>query len=60
MITEDFDQEEYMFAMNGQTGKVVGKPPVSKGKAAAWFGAITAASFVVMKIISVAMGGSFL
>ena len=60
MITEDYDQEEFMFAMNGQTGKVVGKPPVSKGKAAAWFGAITAASFVAMKLISVAMGGSFL
>lgn len=60
MITEDYDKEEFMFAMNGQTGKVVGKPPVSKGKAAAWFGGVTALTLVVMKLIAVAMGGSFL
>lgn len=26
------DGKEYVFAMNGQTGKVVGKPPISKSK----------------------------
>lgn len=33
----------YTFAMNGQTGKFVGKLPSSAAKGAAWFGGITAA-----------------
>lgn len=60
MITEDFENQEYMFAMNGQTGKVVGKPPVSKGKVAAWIGGITAGTVLLMRIITVAMGGNFI
>lgn len=38
--------------MNGQTGKVVGKLPISKGKVAAWFAGISAASFLVMHAVS--------
>lgn len=33
-MTYDYEHSEYMFAMNGQTGKVVGKPPISKSKVA--------------------------
>lgn len=43
--------------MNGQTGKIVGKPPISLGKVASWFGGIAAAAFVTLKIISYAVGG---
>ena len=32
MVYYDYDQSEHTFAMNGQTGKVVGKPPLSFGK----------------------------
>lgn len=60
MITEDYENHEYMFAMNGQTGKVVGKPPLSKGKVAAWFGGIALGTLLVMKTISAIMGGGFL
>lgn len=60
MVHYDYNRQHYTFAMNGQTGKVVGKPPISKGKVAAWFGGISGASLLTMKIISWAMGGGFL
>lgn len=60
MITEDYEQKEFTFAMNGQTGKVVGKPPISKGKVTAWFGGIFAGTLLIMKTISAVMGGGFL
>lgn len=60
LVNYDFKQKNYMFAMNGQTGKVVGKPPLSKGKITAWFAGITAAALLGMKLISWALGGDFL
>jgi DNA-directed RNA polymerase subunit RPC12/RpoP len=59
MVCYDYKDSEHIFAMNGQTGKIVGKPPLSKGKIFSWFGGITAASFVVIKIIALLMGGGF-
>lgn len=47
----DYKGKKYTFAMNGQTGKVVGKPPVSIGKVLAWFGGITAVSFLILLLI---------
>lgn len=60
MVAYDFNRSEYTFAMNGQTGKVVGKPPLSKAKVAAWFTGISGAAFLSLKIISWMMGGGFL
>lgn len=57
MICYSYEQKDYMFAMNGQTGKIVGKPPISKGKAAAWFGGITGALFVILECIFALSGG---
>ena len=37
--------------MNGQTGKIVGKRPISKGKAAATFGVVTAVVFTILTVI---------
>ncbi len=45
--------------MNGQTGKVVGKPPISAGKVAAWFGGITAGAFLALRLVSLMIGGGF-
>lgn len=59
MIRYDYNQKEYIFAMNGQSGKVVGKPPISKGKVAAWFGGIAASTFIALKGVSAMMGGGF-
>lgn len=60
MVYYDHDKQEHTFAMNGQTGKVVGKPPISYGKVAAWFSSVAGGTFLVMKLISLAFGGGLL
>lgn len=60
MVCYDYKQAEHIFAMNGQTGKIVGKPPLSKGKIAGWFAGISAGTFFILKIIAVLMGGPIL
>lgn len=57
MVYYDYDKQEHTFAMNGQTGKVVGKPPLSIGKVAAWFSGITGSSFVLLKLVAFLIGG---
>lgn len=59
MVSYDYNQSEHIFAMNGQTGKVVGKPPISTGKVAAWFSGIAAGTLLVLKGVSFLMGGGF-
>jgi DNA-directed RNA polymerase subunit RPC12/RpoP len=53
----DYNKSDHMFAMNGQTGKVVGKPPISKAKVSAWFAGISGVSFLSLKLISLMIGG---
>ncbi len=60
MVCYDYRQSEHTFAMNGQTGKIVGKPPLSKGKIAAWFAGISGISFIIIKIIALMLGGSLI
>lgn len=59
VVHYDYNKLEHTFAMNGQTGKVVGKPPISKAKVTAWFAAISGVSFLSMKLVSWMMGGGF-
>jgi hypothetical protein len=59
MVSYHYKQKEYLFAMNGQTGKVVGKPPLSIGKIASWFGGVAAGTLLVFRIITLMMGGGF-
>ncbi len=40
MLSTSWNGKNFLFAMNGQTGKLVGDLPVSKKKLAAWFAAI--------------------
>lgn len=60
ILTYDFNRQEHMFAMNGQTGKVVGKPPISKLKVLSWFAGVSLGALLVIKLISWGMGGGFL
>lgn len=60
MVCYDYQKAEHIFAMNGQTGKVVGKPPLSKGKIAGWFAGISVGSFFLLRIISLFLGGGIL
>ncbi len=57
MVYYDYDKSEHIFAMNGQTGKVVGKPPLSFGKISAWFGGIAAGSFLIMQTVTFFLTG---
>ena len=50
-ISYPYHGKNYFFAMNGQTGKVVGEPPVSKGKVAGMFAGISAVIFAVLMLI---------
>ncbi len=59
MVCYDYNKADHIFAMNGQTGKVVGRPPLSIGKIAAWFGGISIASFAVMRLLTFLIGGGF-
>lgn len=60
MFCYDYKNGEHNFYMNGQTGKIVGKPPISTGKAAMWFGIFAAGIFAVLKIICLMLGGGWL
>ncbi len=57
MVYYDFEKKEHTFAMNGQTGKVVGKPPISGFKVAGWFTGIAASALLAMKAVSFIWGG---
>lgn len=57
VVHYDYNRLEYTFAMNGQTGKVVGKPPLSKARMLQWAAGIAGISFVSLKLLSWAMGG---
>lgn len=60
MVYYSYDNAEYTFAMNGQTGKIAGYPPISKRKAFAWFSGIAAGSFLLCRIITMLLGGPIL
>lgn len=59
MVSYDYNNSEYIFAMNGETGKIVGKPPISTSKVAMWFSGIAAGTFFALKCVSLMMGGGF-
>lgn len=51
-----YQGKDYAFTLNGQTGKLHGKLPISKGKMAKWFGIISGISFAVILGLSL-LGG---
>ena len=60
MVYTDYENAEYSFAMNGETGKIAGHPPISKGKVAAHIFLPTIIIFIVIRILCVVGGGPFL
>lgn len=42
MLSTKWNDQNFLFAMNGQTGKLIGDLPVDKGKYFAWFAGIAA------------------
>ena len=51
MLHTKWNGQDFLFAMNGQTGKMVGDLPTSKGKFWGLFAAIAAPMTVVLTII---------
>lgn len=48
MLIYKHKDKKYLYAMNGQTSKVVGNLPISIGRMFAWFGGIAAAVFALI------------
>lgn len=57
MVCYDYKDSEHTFLMNGQTGKIVGKPPISRAKVAKWFSLVTLGSFIGIKLLAFLIGG---
>ena len=57
MVCYDYKNATHNFAMNGQTGKIVGKPPVSKSKVLSFIGIFTLIFFILQLIIEYFMTG---
>ena len=57
LIKTKWNKKDYLFAMNGQTGKFVGNLPVSKGRFWAWCGGLTAACGILAYLLNI--GGFF-
>ena len=52
MLHTRYEDKTYTFAMNGQSGKMTGTFPISKGRAAAWFAGVMAGVSLVAGIIA--------
>ena len=59
VLTSTYKDKKYMFAMNGQTGKITGTFPICPKKTAAWFCGIMAAVSAITGLIAhlIAFGG---
>lgn len=57
MFCYDYEHAEHNFMMNGQTGKIVGKPPISVPKSIGWFAGISILIFIILKVIMFLIGG---
>lgn len=52
MLNIKYQEKTYTFAMNGQTGKMIGDIPYSKTKAIIFFGIIFAITFLIVALIT--------
>ncbi len=51
LLTTKWQGKNYLFAMNGQTGKMVGDLPADKGKFFAWLGGTAVGASVVLSLL---------
>lgn len=56
MLTTKYRDKEYLFAMNGQTGKITGTLPICPKRTAAWFLGITAAVTALASLLILLFG----
>ena len=55
LLSTKWNGQNYLFSVNGQTGKLVGDLPIDKGKLAAWF----CGSFAVAAVVAALVLGTF-
>jgi hypothetical protein len=51
MLSTKWEQKDFLFAMNGQTGKLIGDLPIDRGKFWLWFFCLTGIMMGVMALI---------
>jgi predicted RNA-binding Zn-ribbon protein involved in translation (DUF1610 family) len=52
VLNYEYKGEKKTYTMNGQTGKIVGKPPVSKGRVVKWSSILYGGSFALLALIT--------
>ena len=57
MLISQYQGKDYLFAMNGQTGKIVGELPISNSQTAKWFGIIFGITFVIALVLALFVTG---
>ena len=60
LLSSNWEGKTYLFAMNGQSGKMIGDLPVSKPKLAAWVVGVFAAVFALMHFLILKQQGDSL
>lgn len=56
MLNYRYQGKDYQFVLNGQSGKLVGTLPLSKGKIAGWLAGLTAGIFVALTVMGGLLG----
>lgn len=59
MLVSEFQGKKYLFAMNGQTGKIVGELPCDKGRSVSWFLIIFITTLIITELLAFLIGGVF-
>lgn len=59
MFCYNYTDGDHNFYMNGETGKICGKPPISKQKCILWFFIFGLILFALLKIFGLAVGGGW-
>lgn len=57
MLVSRYKDKDYLFAMNGQTGKIVGELPCSTGQSVKWFLIIFCITFLISGLLAYLIGG---
>lgn len=55
-----YNGKDYSFAMNAQTGKIAGKPPISKGKVVGCIFTVGIIAWVLIRLLVMLGGGTFI
>lgn len=57
LLVSRYKDKDYLFAMNGQTGKIVGELPCSTGQSVKWFLIIFCITFLISGLLVYLIGG---